>query len=97
MRRTRNSIVTKDGPLAGPISILPAGDVCENRIRERAAFFFGLRQFCDDSGNGLVHLINLIPVIAVVLHDEGRAYTCEYHNEFADQPAQALTPALLLI
>jgi hypothetical protein len=45
----------------------------------------------------LVHLINLIFVIAVVLHGEGRAYTCKYDNEFARQPAQALTPALLLI
>jgi hypothetical protein len=44
-----------------------------------------------------VHLINLIPVLAVVFHDEGRADTCEYHNEFARQPADSLAPALLLI
>src|SRR5262245_51968749 len=29
--------------------------------------------------------------------DEGRADTCEYHNEFARQPADSLAPALLLI
>ena len=62
-----------------------------------AGFAFCLGQFRDDSGNGLVHLINLIPVIAVVLDDERCAYTCEYNNEFARQPAQALTPALFLI
>jgi hypothetical protein len=75
----------------------PSGQCLPNRIRIPAALSFRLRQFCDDSGNGLVHLINLISVIAVVLHDEGRAYTCEYDNEFAHQPADSLAPALLLI
>ena len=89
--------MTRNGPLAGPISILPTGDVCQNHIRKFAGFAFCLGQLRDDSGNGLVHLINLIPVIAVVLDDERCAYTCEYHDEFARQPAHTLTPALLLI
>src|SRR5262249_30245663 len=97
MRRTRNSIVTRNGPLAGAIRVLPPNDICHNRIRIHAGLIFGVDQCCDDSGNGLVHLINLISVIAVVLDDERRAYTCEYDNEFARQPTQALTPALLLI
>jgi hypothetical protein len=67
--------VARHGPLAGPIRILPAGNVCQNRIRKRAGLSFSLLQFCDDSSNGLVHLINLIPVLAVVFHDEGHADT----------------------
>jgi hypothetical protein len=83
--------------MARAIGILPPRDVCQNCIGKGAAFGFRLRQFRDDSGNGLMEFIQLISVIAVVLDDKGGAYTCEYHNEFARQPAQPLTPALFLI
>src|SRR4029453_411127 len=93
----RNSVITRNSALAGTISILPAGDVCQNRIRILASFGFGAGQFCDNPGDRLMHLGNLLPVIAIVLNYKGRAHPCKYDQEFARQPTKALSPTLPLV
>jgi hypothetical protein len=75
---TGNSIITRDSPLTGTVSSFPASDVGQNRVRIAARLSFGARQFCDNPSDGLLHLGTLLPVVAVVLNHEGRAYSNKY-------------------